>query len=236
MTSVQHAVLEALDSARNYNAWIASLTRPYLGDDPIEIGSGTGTFAAAWLEAGVAKLTVSEVDQDLIEKLQLRFADDARVSVRRLDVLEAVEAQHSCAVALNVLEHISDDVRGLRGAARLVRAAGAIVLFVPAFPFAMSRFDRVIGHHRRYTAETARAVFVAAGLTVEELHYVNAPGLVAWTIGMRLLGMTPRDGMVLRAWDRAVIPPTRGLERRWRPPFGQSLLIAGRTTPRSDGP
>lgn len=236
MASLQHAVLEALEGARNYNAWIASLALPYLGEDPLEIGSGTGTFAAAWLEAGVSKLTVSEVDQDLIEKLRQRFADDARVSVRALDVLEAVEAEHSCAVALNVLEHIADDVAGLRGAARLVRPAGAIVLFVPAFPFAMSRFDRAIGHYRRYTAKTARAAFVAAGLTVEEIRYVNAPGLVAWTFGMRLLGLTPRDGMVLRAWDRAVIPPTRGLERRWRPPFGQSLLIAGSAAAGSDGP
>ncbi len=38
--ALQHRVLEALESARNYNAWIASLALPYLGDDPIEVGSG----------------------------------------------------------------------------------------------------------------------------------------------------------------------------------------------------
>lgn len=229
MTTLQHAVLEALESARNYNAWVASLAQPYLGDDPIEIGSGTGTFAANWLEAGLSKLTVSEVDTDLIEVLRQRFAHDPRVSVRELDLLDAPAADHSCAVALNVLEHISDDVGGLRAAARLVRPGGTVVTFVPAFPLAMSRFDRAIGHYRRYTAQTSRAAFVAAGLTVEEVRYVNAPGLVAWMIGMRLLRMAPREGVVLGVWDRAVIPPTRKVEGRWRPPFGQSVLIAGRT-------
>lgn len=227
MTALQHAVLEALDSARNYNAWVASLAMPYLGDDPIEIGSGTGTFAAVWLEAGLPKLTVSEVDANLIDGLNERFAGEARVSVKELNLLEAVTEEHSCAVALNVLEHIADDVAALRAAARLVSPEGAIVMFVPAFPFAMSRFDRAIGHYRRYTAKTAREAFVAARLTVEELRYVNAPGLVAWTIGMRFLRLTPREGLVLRTWDRAVIPPTRMLEDRWSPPFGQSLLIAG---------
>ena len=109
MTSVQHAVLEALDSARNYNAWIASLTRPYLGDDPIEIGSGTGTFAAAWLEAGVAELTVSEVDKGPDRRSSSCASPMTLGSpFRPLDVLEAVEATApSSAVALNVLEHIS---------------------------------------------------------------------------------------------------------------------------------
>ena len=228
MATLQHVVLEALEGARNYNAWIASLVLAHLGNDPLEIGSGTGTFATAWLEAGLSTLTVSEVDPDLIEGLQQRFADDARVSVRELNLLEADAEEHSCVVALNVLEHIADDVAALRAATRLVKPGGAVVMFVPAFPFAMSRFDRAIGHYRRYTAKTARKAYVAAGLTVAELRYVNSPGLVAWTIGMRLLGMQPREGLMLRTWDRAVIPPTRLLEDRWRPPFGQSLLIAGR--------
>jgi len=228
MTALQHAVLEALDSARNYNAWIASLVMPYLGDDPLEVGSGNGTFAAEWLEADVSTLTVSEVDPHLVEVLQQRFADETRVSVRTLDLLEAGPSEHSCVIALNVLEHIADDVAALRAAARVVRSDGAVVMFVPAFPFAMSRFDRAIGHYRRYTARSAREALAAAGLTVAELRYVNLPGLVAWTVGMRLLGMQPREGLALRTWDRAVVPPTRVLEGRWRPPFGQSLLMVGR--------
>jgi len=49
----QHRVLESLGSAQNYIAWLASLARPFLGDDPIEIGAGAGDYAAAWLAGGV---------------------------------------------------------------------------------------------------------------------------------------------------------------------------------------
>ena len=228
MSSLQHSVLEALDGARNYNAWVASLVAPYLGDDPIEIGSGTGTFAAIWLQTGLPKLTVSEVDPVLVDTLGERFEGDVRVSVRELDLLDASDGDYSCVVALNVLEHIADQVAALHSASRLVRPDGVVALFVPAFPFAMSRFDRAIGHYRRYTAKSAQDAFVAAGLKVVEKRYVNAPGLLAWTLGMRLLGMEPREGVALKTWDRVVVPPTRKLEERWRPPFGQSLLIAGR--------
>ena len=228
MASLQHSVLEALEGARNYNEWVASLVLPYLGDDPLEIGSGTGVYAELWLEMGVERLTVSDLDPELVARLRERFHGDARVRVAELDLLRAPEAEHSAVVALNVLEHVEDEVDGLRAASRLVRPGAAVAVFVPAFPFAMSRFDRAIGHHRRYTLASARSAFVRAGLELEELRYVNAPGLVAWTIGMRLLRMSPREGALLRAWDGVVVPPARALERRVRMPFGQSVLAVAR--------
>jgi SAM-dependent methyltransferase len=229
VASVQHSVLEALESARNYNAWLASLALPHLGDDPLEVGSGRGTYTALWLGTGIERFTATEIDPELVAHLRDRFSDDDRVTVAELDLLDAPPANHSAVVALNVLEHIADDVAGLRSASRLVRPGGAVILVVPAFSLAMSRFDRDIGHYRRYTAKTLRSAFSEAGLTVEELRYMNAPGLLAWTVGMRLLRMTPREGSVLRVWDSVVVPPTRALERRWRPPFGQSLFAVGRT-------
>jgi SAM-dependent methyltransferase len=227
--AVQHRVLETLEAARNYNAWIASLARPYLGSNPVEVGSGTGTLAALWLEAGLPRLTVSEVDRAMLGRLRRRFDGDPRVVIEEIDLEEPPAADHSAVVGLNVLEHVADDVGGLRAAARLVRPGGAVLMFVPAFPFAMSDFDRSIGHHRRYTARTIRRALLDAGLEVEVVRYVNAPGLVAWIVGMRLLGLSPHDGPVLRAWDRVVVPVARALEQRRPPPFGQSLLAVGRT-------
>jgi SAM-dependent methyltransferase len=227
--SLQLAVLEALESAVNYNRWVADLTLPYLGDDPIEIGSGIGVSASLWLDAGVPRLTVTDVDDETLRELHARFDGDARVAVRRLDLASAEAGEHSALVALNVLEHIEDDVAALRNAARLLRPGGRIVLFVPAFPFAMGKFDREIGHYRRYTKASARAAFERAGLSPEVVRYVNAPGLLAWFVGMRLLGLRPSEGPVLRMWDGGVIPVVRALESRVRMPFGQSVLAVART-------
>ncbi len=104
-------------------------------------------------------------------------------------------------------------------------------MFVPAFPFAMSRFDRAVGHYRRYRRGTLTRVFEAANLRMERIHYVNAPGLLAWFVGMRLLRMTPQDSWSVRLWDRFVIPVARAFESRVRPPFGQSLLAIGSVPP-----
>jgi SAM-dependent methyltransferase len=227
-TNLQSEVLEDLTDAVNYQRWLADLTRPYLGDDPIELGGGIGDYAAAWLST-VPRITVTEADDSRFKVLAERFVDDERVTVRQLVLPARERAGHTAAVALNVLEHLEDDVEALRSIAGLVRPGGAIVLIVPAFPFAMSRFDRSIGHFRRYTVDSLRTALVGAGLRIEQIRYINPIGLVNWYLACRLLRMTPRNGIMLRMYDRVVVPVARGLERRWRPPFGQSVFVVARS-------
>jgi hypothetical protein len=219
---LQHRVLESLGTATRYTDWLVDIIRPHLGDDPIEIGAGLGDHACRWLDDGVARITVTERDAELATALRRRFDGDWRVDVKELDLLEADPAGHSAAVLLNVLEHIDDDVEALRKARRL---AARVIVLVPAFPFAMSRFDREIGHHRRYTKPTLSAAARAAGLTVDVLDYVNAVGLIGWTVGMKFLRLEPRAGKVLSLWDRHVVPTARRIEEARKPPFGQSLLL-----------
>ena len=127
-----------------------------------------------------------------------------------------------------MLEHIDDHVGALRSAQKLVRPGGAIVMLVPAF-VAMSRFDHDIGHYRRYTKETLGAAYRHAGIELEQLAYVNAPGLLAWLVAMKWFKRgTPGEGVLLRAWDRFVVPVARRAETLKSPPFGQSLLAVGR--------
>lgn len=224
---LQRQVLEVLASARRYNEWIASLALPHLGGDPIEIGSGLGDQATFWLRSGVRALTLSDSDARSVAYLAQRFSAQKHVVVRLLDITDAEPAEHSTAVAINVLEHTLEDQRALRALGQLVRPGGRVVVFVPAFEFAMSRFDREIGHVRRYTKATLIEAFIAAGIQPVDCRYINAPGLIAWMAMMKLLRRSPADGRLVRLWDAAVVPITRAVEARWQPPFGQSVLGVG---------
>jgi SAM-dependent methyltransferase len=228
-SDLQSCTLESLTTAVRYHAWLTELVRPYLGAHPLEIGSGLGDYAQTWVDGGTPQLTVSDRDPSRFALLHRRFDDDARVRVQDVDVFAPHRGEHSALVAMNVLEHIDDDVEALRSANTLLRPGGAVVMFVPAFQFAMSDFDRKVGHFRRYTVASLRTAYERAGLDVERIHYVNAPGLLAWFVGMRLLKMTPQDGPTVRLWDRAVVPVARAIEARVRPPFGQSVFAVGRT-------
>jgi SAM-dependent methyltransferase len=230
-TVLQSEILESLTSAVNYNDWLISLAAPHLGEWPIELGSGLGDYAQAWLDAGVPRITTTEIDTSRLAGLRSRFAGDARVEVESFDILAPPERQHSALVAFNVLEHIPDHVGALQAAHLLLRPGGLVIMFVPAFPFAMSRFDLDVGHVRRYTAASLKSTLSDAGLGVVEARYVNMPGLPAWLVTMRLLRMTPSDGALLAAWDKHVIPRARDWESKHRVPFGQSVFAIGRVPP-----
>ncbi len=230
-TRLQTRRLEDLREAVNYRRWLAALALPWLGDDALEIGSGLGDHAAEWSSLGV-RITASEADPSRLDYLRSRFDGDARVQVRELRVPIDVTAGHSAVVAMNVLEHIEDDVQALRSFRGLVRPGGHVVIVVPAFPFAFSRFDAEIGHFRRYRRGSLRAAMEAADLDVVHIRYVNSVGLIAWFISMRLLRMRPRSGATLRLYDRIVVPLVRRVEKRAAPPFGQSLVAVGRKNAR----
>jgi SAM-dependent methyltransferase len=225
---LQSLTLESLTSAVNYHTWLTELALPHLGEHPLELGSGLGDYADTWLARGVPEITVTEADPDRLQVLRRRFADRPEVHVRAIDVLRPEPAAHSAFVAINVLEHIPDDVAALRAAHTILRPGAAVVMFVPAFEVAMSRFDREVGHVRRYTRKGLRQAMQAAGLTVEEVRYVDMPGLFAWIVAMRLLRQTPGDSLLMRLWDRSVVPLTRWLESRVRAPFGKSLFAVAR--------
>jgi hypothetical protein len=234
-TRLQSQVLESLTSAVRYRRWLADLARPYLGECPIEIGSGNGDYAQEWAREGILSFTATEGDVDRCAVLATRFRSHPVVRTRRLwlgtdvdgGVAESTteeHGRHSAAVALNVLEHIADDVSAVRAMADLVRPRGAVVLVVPAFPSAMSSFDRAVGHHRRYSRPEVRRVLENAGLHVEKLAYINPVGLIGWYVTVKALGLWPSDGgWLVRAYDRVVVPVARAADRT-NVPFGQSVF------------
>ena len=222
---LQTAVLEDLSAAVRYREWLAGLAAPWLGPEPLEVGSGLGDYAATWAAWG-HRVTASEADPSRLAALRDRFAGSPGISVRELAVPVAETGRYSAVVAINVLEHIEDDAAALRALAGLA-PGGRVILLVPAFPLLYSRFDRQVGHVRRYRRAALRAVLEAACLEVQRLHHVNAVGFLSWLVVVRLLGARPHDGLALRLFDRMV--PALARIEAWRPPpFGQSLFAVAR--------
>jgi hypothetical protein len=131
-------------------------------------------------------------------------------------------------VASADLPRLPDDLGELKAFAGLTRPGGRVVLLVPAFPSAMSRFDLAIGRQRRYRRAALSQLAQGAGLNVEVLRHVNSIVLLGWYVVVKGLRAQPKAGLMLTAYDHAVVPWLRRAEARSAPPFGQSLFLVAR--------
>ena len=217
----------ALAECRNHRKWFADFARPYLGDHPIEIGSGLGDYAREWIPL-TEHFTVTDADESLVIGLK-EMAGHSNVDVRQVLLPSTARADHSCLISYNVLEHIDDHVGALRSMAGLVRPGGYIVLVCPAFPFAMSPVDIATGHVRRYTRRSMTAALTEAGLEVIDVRYANSLGLLCYYAFTSLLRKQPSKGVTMTFYDRRLVPVVRFAERLIkRPPFGQSVIAVAR--------
>jgi ubiquinone/menaquinone biosynthesis C-methylase UbiE len=224
---VQAEVLEGLATAVNHRRWFVELALPYLGDNPIEVGSGLGDYALEWAPH-FARFTATEADPERLVLLKERLEGVPTVNVRELLLPCEDGGDFTGAVSYNVLEHIEDHVGALRSMGRLVRPGGAVVIIVPAFMFAMSPVDIATGHVRRYTKKTLATAMTEAGLQVEKIHYANALGLLGYYTATSIFRLAPREGPMVKVYDRFVLPVTKAIEQVIRPPFGQSVFAVAR--------
>jgi SAM-dependent methyltransferase len=213
-------------AAPRYRQWEYDLVAPYLGRSVLEIGSGMGYFSEKLVEGGRDRVVLSDTEDYCLTRLRQVYADDPRIEVASVPLPGAVgiQGQVDAVVAMNVLEHIEDDVQALKDLTQVVRPGGHIVLWVPAYMQLYGEFDRKVGHFRRYTPRTIREAVEGAGLRVAKVHPVNFLGGIAWWLAVRRGGAGAPNRRLVWLYDNIIVPISRTVERVIRPPFGQSVI------------
>lgn len=223
--------LAIMAAAPNYNAWQYEVIAPWIGKRVLEIGSGIGNISAhilseprelailtdtdAWYRGELAKRMESRPEVRIDSLTLPDPSAPARFAADRLDT----------AVALNVVEHIEDDVGTLATLRGIVGHDGRVVILVPAMDELYGTLDKELGHFRRYTRRRLRDVFESAGLRVVHMQWFNRAGTLGWWLNarVRLARRIPADQ--LKLFDSLV--PMLRFERFLPLPFGQSLIAVG---------
>jgi SAM-dependent methyltransferase len=94
-------------------------------------------------------------------------------------------------LALDVMEHLDDDARGLDESARLLKKDGLLVVTVPALPSLWGAQDVVSNHRRRYTKRSLQDLFLRSRLPSPRITYFNTflfPPIAAVRWARRLTG------------------------------------------------
>lgn len=131
----------------------------------VDVGCGTGATLQA-IEEAEASIGIDRSSQALHYCQQRGLA---RLALATAEALPLASESADAVLALDLLEHLSDDGAGTREFARVLRPGGVLIVTVPACPELWSEHDEALSHIRRYRASRLRAMLAGAGLDIEKL-------------------------------------------------------------------
>jgi len=194
----------------------------------LDIGCGTGANLEMLAEFGDAEgVDVSD------EALEFCKSKGLIVHKGLAEELPFENGEFDLVTALDVVEHLDDDIAGLKEMYRVVRDGGRALVFVPAFMWLWGVQDDISNHRIRYTRIQIVARLEEAGFKVERSTYANitffAPILLGRLI-MKLTGLKPEsENNINVSALNGVFGSLFSAERFWLKranfPFGVSIVV-----------
>jgi SAM-dependent methyltransferase len=141
--------------------------------------------------------------------------------------------------ALDVVEHVDDDVAALRELRRVCSHDGLLLLTVPAFNFLWSSRDIRLGHKRRYDVAEIVRKMETAGFHIDKASYTNLSYFIPLYLVVRIKSLLKGDiktdiaevPSVLNRLLTGILALETILLRRMDFPFGVSIVCMARKSP-----
>jgi glycosyltransferase involved in cell wall biosynthesis len=224
-------ILDALAGANRFNRWMADTVAPHLGTHVLELGAGIGNLTRL-LSPRRRRYVATDIEPELLTRLQCRLQhrpnlETAICDLTRPDDFRPFHSQMDSVVCLNVLEHIDDDLLGLRNIHSTLRPGGKAIILVPQGQAVFGTLDQALGHFRRYSKPELESKMRACGFRVERILEFNRITYPGWFVSGRILRRTTFSRFQLSVFDR-LVPLWRQIDRALPWPPTSIIAVAAR--------
>lgn len=228
--------LGAMESAPNYHTWLLDEFKPFMGENIVEVGSGTGSITKKLLENDIKKLFSIEpselVYQQLINSIatslkevnsSIKFKGINSFLSDSIDMLK--HEKIDTFIYINVLEHIEDDNLELSFINSVLDKGGKLLIFVPALQWLYGTHDLNVGHFRRYYKKDLQSKVEKAGFKVLKNNYFDFLGIFPWWIAFKVLKIKHLNHGQSKVYDKFIVPLERIVETKISPMIGKNLIL-----------
>jgi len=148
---------------------VLDIVRKLHGERIIEFGCGAGAMLQELSETkDVTGLDVSPFALDYSKQVF-----NGKLIQASLEDELPFKNEYDIGLALDVIEHIEDDLTALKNMEKVVSRGGRLILTCPAFNFLWSAHDDSNEHKRRYTSRELKTLIRQTGFEVECITYYN---------------------------------------------------------------
>ena len=137
--------------------------------------------------------------------VSLAASQGHRVACADCNAMPLADASADLLSALDVLEHLDDDMRGLREFHRILKDNGLLLLTVPAYRFLWSEHDEALWHRRRYVASEIHVKLTCCGFRVLKRSYGVFFAFFPILFYRIFRGLFPKDPLAPRA-SHVILP------------------------------
>ncbi len=136
----------------------------------LEIGCGTGSTLQYLAQFG----PTFGIDSSEIALGYCRQKGLTDVLLGSAESIQFPDNFFDTVVAIDVLEHLDQDVEAMSEVYRVLRENGRLIVIVPAFPSLWSSRDDRLHHRRRYVKRELKSKLERVGLKVSQISYLDA--------------------------------------------------------------
>ena len=214
--------LENFDKAVIWRKYIYLLIKKYVSNDVLEVGAGIGSFTKNYKKK-TRNLTLSEIDNSNFNFLTKKFKDKNNIKVINSFTGQISETFNTI-LHLNVLEHIEKDVEEINQALKKLKPNGHLIILVPAHNELYGKFDKAIGHIKRYKIDFFKSLKLD-NAEVMELYYLDSLGYFLYYLNKIFFKeeIYPTK-LKIFLWDKLFTPFSMILDKLLYYKFGKNVM------------
>ena len=213
--------LDNFDRATIWRKYIYFEIKKFIKGNILEVGAGIGSFTKNYIDKA-EKLTLSEIDLNNYEIISKKFKNN-KIKITN-KVTEKLNDTYNTIMYLNVLEHIENDKDEINKAINKLQTHGHLVVLVPAHDKLFSKFDKAVGHFRRYEKD----FFLNLNLKnckIEKLVYLDALGYLLYYLNKIFFKEEVYPSKIkILIWDKIFTPITFFLDKILLNKLGKNIL------------
>ncbi|HJX70459.1 MAG TPA: class I SAM-dependent methyltransferase [Bacteroidales bacterium] len=137
----------------------------------LDIGSSEGAFLD-YLNNHHLKFRGIDIDENALEFCRERGYGN-HVQYGDIKDIPFPENSYSVATALDIVEHVDNDLKAMKEISRVLVKDGIALVIVPAYQWLWSRNDEAYHHQRRYSKKQFMMLTSNSGLKTEQWSYFN---------------------------------------------------------------
>jgi len=213
--------LEVFDQAKIFQKYIHLIIKKYLKDNILEVGAGIGSFTRSYFH-NHKNIHLSDLDQNNCSILKEKFNDnDVKIDSKKIS---EINLNFNTIIYLNVLEHISEDKKEIELALSRLNLGGHLIILTPAHQNLYSKFDKAIGHLRRYDSDFFNSSN-HKNAKIKKLIYMDSLGYILYFFNKIFFKEEVYPSKIkIFVWDKIFTPITIIFDYITRYKFGKNIL------------